>query len=492
MIVTRSNFEGVLTTLMGAPELSLDTETTGLRPYHGDRLFSIIIGVSSAQAFYFNFRAYAGMPEEQVLTQAHLENLTMLFRKEDVLWYLQNAKFDMRILAQEGLFLKGKIHCTKAIGRVEYNNHLNYSLSSQLERIGLKKDDKVMDYVKEHKLWDWGQIPGKATREKLMHFELVPFDIIEPYGEMDGTGTFALGRHQIRSIEKQVLEEDEKNHGNTPNGRSLFKVLENERRITHTVFRMEHVGCLIDTDFCKKAVAFECERQLGFERYFKQESGESYKSSNPLFQRIFESEKALWAYTDKGNASFDSDTLKLFKSPLAQTVLEIRDAKSKQDFYNGFLYHADKNSRLHSSFNPDGAAHGRFSSSDPNFQNLTDEEDQVDQEFIVRRAIIPTPGFKLLSIDWQGMEYRFMLEMACRLIGKQTHLVDLILGGLMSTKPQQELLRQLACQSLARLRRLQIFLPFMEAVTESLLLGSGAVLIKLDESGLQFSRVRLK
>lgn len=436
MIVTRSNFEGVLTDLFKAPKLSLDTETTGLRMYHGDRLFSIIIADSASRAFYFNFQPYSGVDPDQTLLAYHLEKLSGLFERKDILiWYLQNAKFDMRILAQEKLFIAGPIHCTKAIGRVEYNSHFDYSLAGQLERIGLKKDDGVMNYVMTHKLWDWVEVPGKAARSKALHFDQVPFGTIVPYGEGDGTGTFALGEWQTNSITNQVLDEDRKLAalpGGPPStrDRSLLRVLENERRITHTVFKMEHTGVYIDRNFCKRAIEYEQERKSGFERAFKVATGSDYKSSRPLFERCFADEKCKWQFTEKNNASFDSDILKTFESPLAKTVLAIREAKSKLDFYQGFLYHADGNGRIHPSFNPDGAAHGRFSSSEPNFQNLTDEEDTSDEEFIVRRAIIPTPGYKLLSIDWQGMEYRFMLENACRLIGEETELVRLVKGGL--------------------------------------------------------------
>lgn len=422
MIVTRSSFEGVLATLMQAPELSLDTETTGLRPYHDDRLFSIIIGVSSAQAFYFNFQAYPGQSDETLLGCAHLRLLGDLFDRKDVLWFLQNAKFDMRMLAREGLFLAGQIHCTKALGRVEYNEYQSYSLDAQLERIGLKKDDAVKKYVEEHGLYTKAQIPGKAQQVKLMHYEHVPFGIIQPYGETDGTGTFALGRHQIRSIESKALAQANPT-------RNISLVMANERRLTHTVFRMEHVGCLIDRDFCKRAIDHLTEQQNGFEAAFKHGAGEDYKSSPVLFQRVFESERGKWHLTEKNNPSFESDVLKRFENPVASVVLGIREAKSKLDFFQGFLYHADRNGRVHPTYSPDGAAHGRFSSSEPNFQNLTDEEG-LDTEFKVRRAIVPTPGFKLLSVDYQQFEYLFMLEMACRLVGHETELARLVKGGL--------------------------------------------------------------
>jgi DNA polymerase-1 len=84
---------------------------------------------------------------------------------------------------------------------------------------------------------------------------------------------------------------------------------------------------------------------------------------------------------------------------------------------------------VHPNYNPDGAAHGRFSSSAPNWQNLTSEEGEESAEFIVRRAIIPRPGFVLIMPDYDQMEYRLMFELACRIVGYETPLVKEIKNG---------------------------------------------------------------
>ena len=57
MIVTDASIQKILEELSHEEVLSCDTETTGLRPYHGDRLFSIIIGKKNV-GYYFNFQDY--------------------------------------------------------------------------------------------------------------------------------------------------------------------------------------------------------------------------------------------------------------------------------------------------------------------------------------------------------------------------------------------------------------------------------------------------
>ena len=193
-------------------------------------------------------------------------------------------------------------------------------------------------------------------------------------------------------------------------------VLENERRLTKTVFNMERVGVRIDREYTVRATRFESDRAEKAASAYKRETGRDYKASAKDFAAIFASEKDQWEYTEKGNPSFESEVLKKFKHPAAKIILEMRDAKAKADFYQGFLYHADSRGDIHPNYNAHGAAHGRFSSSSPNFQNLTSEEGEEEKEFLVRRAIIPRPGFIFIMPDYDQMEYRLMFELANRIV----------------------------------------------------------------------------
>lgn len=409
MLATRSNFGEVIGRLAKAPQRSLDTETTGLRPHHGSRLFSIIIAARCPEptAFYFNFQAYPGLPPDQILTPNHLHALGGLLAAPEGVWFLHNAKYDMAILAREGLFLEGTIHCTKAMARVEYNEHMDYDLAACAERIGLKKDDAVERYILEKNLWEWETIPGKKQRKKNRHFDQVPFDVIAPYGETDALVTLHLGESQEASF--ALVDQGQVN---MPLVSKQRNIINNERTLTQVVFRMEERGVLIDIPYTQRALAYESDRASKALDAFKRETGRDFIASAKLFSEVFASERDKWAWTEKGNASFDAEVFKSFSNPAARCVLDYRDAKSKADFYAGFMYHADSSGILHPHFNPDGTRTGRFSSSDPNFQNLTDEEGLEAQEFLVRRAIIPRPGHLFLMPDYDQMEYRMMLDYA--------------------------------------------------------------------------------
>lgn len=387
--------------------LSVDTETTGLRPFHGDRFFSVIIGTRTKGEFYFSL--------DDRVHPFLITYLRVLFRDEGKTWFMHNAKFDLAFLKKEGIEVHGKVHCTRAIARVVRNDHHKYDLSSCSRRIGLEKSEAVEEYIKEHKLWAWREIPGKNKRVRDKFYDRIPLDVIVPYGERDANITLKLGLHQIDEIERKTLE--------NPGLPSLRNVMLNERRLTKTIFRMEQVGVKIDRDYCMRAARYELDRAGKARLGFKSDTGEDFRASGKLFENIFGDERDLWEYTDKGNPSFESDVIKKFSNPAARRILEYRDAKSKSDFYNGFLYHADNNDVVHPNFNPDGAATGRFTSSEPNFQNLTNEEDEEEQEFVIRRAIVPRPGFVFIMPDYDQMEYRMMFDYAAMIVGVETELI---------------------------------------------------------------------
>ncbi len=433
MIVSQATFHSTIDMLMGERRLGLDTETLGLRMFHGDRLFSIIIATAH-EAYYFNFNYredHLGnkAPLDNTFPPGWLMHFHPLFDDINKIWFIQNAGcFDLPVLGREGFELKGTVHCTKVIARVVRNDLQNYSLAALLPAIGLSKDMRVDEYITKHQLYDTIKPPGKNQKIKLIHMEKVPFELITEYGEKDGTGVYHLGVNQ----EKRILEMDLAEPELVRTGRSLTNVMENERRFVKTIARMKTVGVQIDRPYCERAAAFELDRMNKGAVQFKIETGRDFIASGKLFQEVFKDEKDKWKKTPKGNPSFDADVLATFASPAARAVVAMRDAKAKADFYNGFLYHADSRGAVHPDFNSSGTVHGRLSSSEPNFQNLSNEDDDEEAqsgEFMVRRAIIPRPGFVLIMPDYNQMEYKFALEMACRVAGRKTAFAELVASG---------------------------------------------------------------
>lgn len=125
MIVTNENFDKIIYSILDSPMLALDTETTGLRPYHGDRVFSAILSTAT-DSFYFNFGEYEEVVP--VLSKNIYPVLNEAIADKRV--FLANAKFDIHFLTCEGWELNFEPWDVLVADKCIYNRHLKYDLKS--------------------------------------------------------------------------------------------------------------------------------------------------------------------------------------------------------------------------------------------------------------------------------------------------------------------------------------------------------------------------
>lgn len=435
MIVTRGEFRQVIK-LLSEPKLrGLDTETTGLNVHgsgfleqHGikkSRLFSLIIAEDGidGSVYYFNFNAYEGLDSDYLLPRSFLASFKPIFESRLHSWAIHNAKFDQAILENDDLKIKGKVYCTVALGRVEKNDRPAYDLDSLTRRcLKVKKDDKVKEYIKEHKESCTTKIEtGDGDFIEIQHFERVPIAIIQPYAELDARLTLGLCNYQLDSIRKQ----DE----GMPQGyqRKVAHVAENEITVTQTFFRMEQRGARIDREYAESCFRHEQKNYKKASEKFSAISGIHFQDGRKVLRQAFEKAGVTPPLTKKGNPSFRSEVLEEIDSPLAHAVLEYREAyKLAHTYYGNFLKFADSKGYIHANVRQGGTIHGRVSYSDPNLQNLPSSEDvDLSQPYLVRRCFIPYDDhFFLQSIDYKAMEFRVMLDYA----GEKS-LIDKIIEG---------------------------------------------------------------
>lgn len=421
MLVTQDTLEKTLFYLETFPVLAVDTETTGLRPYHGDRLFSIIIATSKEEAFYFNFNVYPELGPVSVLGDAHLDKMKALFSMEKT-WVGHNLKYDMHMLGVSGVQLAGKLHCTQVTARLVYNLHPGYSLEECAARIGFKKDPAVENYIAEHKLYEKVSVPGVKKVEKRLFYNRVPVEIIVPYGETDAKITYALYETQIKALEHLSKEGVIRPEGSKLP--PLTNVYENECELLRVVYEMEQDGIKIDTDYCLRAIEHEEKRAKEAVEVFERTTGEVFLVSGELFAKVFADQKEKWKYTEKGNPCFDGDVLATFTGEAADAVKVYRDAKSRANFLHSMLYHTDTNGFLHGSFHQSGTDTGRFSSSSPNLQNLSNEEESK-YFWKIRKAMVPlSRDYFIYSPDYAAQEYRLAFWYS-----RQMDLIDKINMG---------------------------------------------------------------
>ena len=413
IIVTRDNFDESIRHIGKCSSISIDTETTGLRPWHGDKLFAISLGTTKG-SYYFDFRRDESVPEECQLSNFELEGFRKLCSHPDRFErvFFHNAKFDLAFLQNAGIYFRSKIYDTKTLARLYDNSLTDYSLASLAAMVGEKKGEEVEAYIEKHKLYTVVKYPHKQGSAKNKHFDKVPFSVMSVYAAQDAKVTLKLG---------SVLYEK------TP-----LQVRDNESKLTPILHKMQDTGVLVDLEYCKSAAGFYSSEMKRLEADFITHTGQVFKLSNKILKEILKDEELIFnerTATGQVNPDFSTEVLETFKHPVAKTVVEWRHAKSQANYFKGFIYHADEWGIIHSNLNSDGTVTGRFSSSDPNLQNCV-KEDGSENPYPVRRAIIPRPEYFFAMFDMDQAEYRLMLDYACTIVGYETPLVKSIKEGL--------------------------------------------------------------
>jgi len=412
MVVTKENFRNVIKLLSEPGIRSLDTETTGLKWYDKDKLFSIIIANDST-SFYFNFNDkpdHLGVlaPNDSILSREWLKEFIPVLCNKKSLWFMHNAKFDLAMLARDGLLVAGVVHCTEAIARIINNKYIRYNLSSCVERMSeelqlsnITKSDAVMEYIKKHKLLTEVIVEGKSDPISELHFDQVPFELIVPYAETDAEITQKLGRYQVDKINKRPEE--------------FKQLVNNERRLTQTALRMALTGIPYDERKVRQAMSSELVRLKKAEDEYTAHTGKQFVDSGVQFAEFFDSQGIAYKKTDKNNPRFDEYALSTMEShPVVDLIKEHRIAGKKvSTYYSSFLYYG-ANGKIHADMRQGGTTTGRVSYTSPNMQNVPKpgEEDSNTNAEEVRGCFVPPPGQCLFMPDYDQMEYRMMLDAA--------------------------------------------------------------------------------
>lgn len=111
--------------------------------------------------------------------------------------------------------------------------------------------------------------------------------------------------------------------------------------------------------------------------------------------------------TIKGNASVDSSFLETIKEqfPWVSQLLEYKELKKLTSTYLGGLLERQEGGYIHANFNLAGTATGRFSSSNPNLQNLPKHGG-------IKSLFVPRQDCKFVYADYSQLELRIAAHLS--------------------------------------------------------------------------------
>lgn len=300
----------------------------------------------------------------------------------------QNIKYDLIMLANYGVTLKGKMFDTMIA---------HYVLQPEL-RHGMDYLAEV--YLKYETIKIEELIGPKGKKQGNMR-DLAP-EAVYKYACEDADVTLKL---------KHILEKElEKN-----DVKKLFEEI--EMPLVPVLAYMERNGVRIDTEALKETSRHFTTRMNQIEEEVHQLAGMEFNIASPkqvgevLFDRLKIVEKAKKTKTGQYVTSEEVLESLRGKHEIVAKILEHRGLKKLLGTYIDALplLINPATGRIHTSFNQTVTATGRLSSSNPNLQNIPIRNEDGKE---IRKAFIPDDGCEFFSADYSQIELRIMAHLS--------------------------------------------------------------------------------
>jgi len=387
LVLTESELTAWIEKINHADLVAVDTETTSL-DYMRAQLVGISLSTAPGEAAYIPFaHDYMGAPE-QLKPEFVLDSLKPYLEDPALTKVGQNLKYDMSVLAQHGITLRG----------IAFDTMLeSYVLDSVASRHDM--DSLALNYLNEETI-KFADVAGKGAAQ--ITFNQVPLEQAAPYAAEDADITLRL--HQV--LWPKVAGEA-----------ALKKVFEEiELPLVPVLSRIERTGALVDDTLLFQQSQELSERLAELETQAWDLAGQQFNLASPkqLGEILFEKlQIPVLKKTAKGAPSTKEEVLQelALDYPLPKVLLEHRGLAKLKSTYTDKLPTMINpvTGRIHTSYHQAGTATGRLSSSDPNLQNIPVRTAEGRR---VRQAFIAAPGSKLVAADYSQIELRIMAHLS--------------------------------------------------------------------------------
>ena len=363
---------------------AIDTETTSISAHRAE-----LVGMSfcweAHKAYYLAVKASMGA--KCLGTTAVREKLAAILADENVKKIGQNAKYDMIVLHNAGMPVRGLVFDTMIASYV-LDERRSHSLDNMALDFLHYRDIPISDLI------------GKGKNQ--MTFDMVDTATACDYAAEDADITFGLYEYLGAKLEKE------------PTLKKLFDEI--EIPLVDVLTKMELAGVKVDVPILKK-LSIEINQQLdeSAEKVYEL-AGERFNVDSPkqLSNVLFEKLGLKSVRNTKTGQSTDADALEEMagEHPIVEHILLYRQLSKLKNTYTdklGTLINP-RTGRVHTSFNQTLTATGRLSSSDPNLQNIpikTPIGRQIRSAFIAEKKTD-----KIISLDYSQIELRVLAHLS--------------------------------------------------------------------------------
>ncbi|PPR28342.1 MAG: DNA polymerase I [Alphaproteobacteria bacterium MarineAlpha9_Bin1] len=374
--------------------VSVDTETTSLNAMEAE-LVGVALCIEPGKAVYVPLQ-HKSKDENNVITCPKQLDLNFVLGKlkpiledEGIIKIGQNIKYDMTILHRSAKINISPIHDTMVMSFVlDAGKEIGHGMDS------LSKTHLNISPI------SYSEITGSG-KEKIS-FEFVKLNDALNYSAEDADITLRL-YHLFR---KRLLKE------------KMLSVYEDiERPLPAIVSEIERKGVVLNKLYLKDLSLLFEKKMKPIEQLIFNTADEEFNIASPkqLGEILFYKLGLKGGRKNKsGLYSTAAEILEKLSEEgheIASLVLDWRGLQKLKNTYSDALQNQiNKNSgRVHTQFNLTGAMTGRFSSSNPNLQNIPI---RTEDGRAIRKAFIIPEGSKMISFDYSQIELRLLAEVA--------------------------------------------------------------------------------
>ena len=390
LVRTGEELEALAKRMEAQRSFAFDTETTDLDAMRA-RPVGIAIGLAPGQAYYIPVGHL--LAADQLPLETVLRRLGPLFEDEGIEKVAHNAKYDMLILAGEGLWTR------------------NVTFDTMIAAYLLGEGGGGSYRPGE------GALSLKWLASKRLGVEMTPISALIGKGkkqlsmaevDVEMAGRYACADADMTGRLRLLMEEELRRQDLWP----LF--VEVEMPLVPVLARMEMAGVALDVAVLREmsqTLAGEISR---VEEEVYREVGHRFNIGSPqqLSQVLFEQLKLPKTRKTKLGYSTDAQSLEGLRGlhPIIDRIHQYRELSKLRSTYVDALPGLinPRTGRLHTDFNQTATTTGRLSSSNPNLQNIpvrTELGGQVRLAFVAG-DVGPEP--LLLSADYSQIELRIM------------------------------------------------------------------------------------
>ncbi|MGF9741638.1 DNA polymerase [Priestia megaterium] len=364
--------------------IGLDTETNGLNIFGAGgedptKIVGFVISLKSYnEHYYIPFGHLTG--EKQLPEHVVMEALKPFIESDQLLKVFHNAKYDIHVMKNHNLNLKGFHFDTMIAMSLLNENEPSYALKNLANKYG--------QY--------FGYEDSSSTYEELFGktgFENTPLDVGSIYAAKDG--------HLTLMFYDFIMEQFER----MPELKEYY--FDIEKDITLVSVEMERNGFTVDLDYATK-YAKELEHDVSMlEVELKRHFGDINVNSPAQLSEVLFDKLGLHKHFPKNwKRSTDKNVLKKLSEHHkgCEILLQYRDINKLLNTYVIPLPEkTDRHGKLHGQFNQSGTVTGRFSSNNPNLQNLP---------YKARKLIKASEGMVIVGCDFSQIEPRVLAHMS--------------------------------------------------------------------------------